>query len=184
LADYVHSKGLLFGVYTDRGNMTCGARPGAQGYESIDAQTYADWGVDYLKEDSCYASQDHEMAFHEYATMRDALNATGRPIFFSLCGWYDWYAPMGASLGNSWRTGQDDTTWAGVLVNIDVMSSKGLAKYAGPGGINDPCMLLSSDYTGQPAMTENQTRAQFGQWAIVSTSCFCGSDTRKASQDF
>lgn len=105
---------MLFGTYTDRGTNTCqslaallwlqsqrpvyvwlncphgsftgAGRPGALGYEALDAQTYASWGVDYLKEDSCHATQDHGTAFQEYATMRDALNKTGRPIFFSLCG--------------------------------------------------------------------------------------------------
>ena len=109
LADYVHSKGLKFGTYTDRGNLTCGGKPGALNHEIQDALTYADWGVDYLKEDSCDASSDHDTAFHEYSKMTAALNATGRPILFSLCGWNSWYAPKGQSLGNSWRIGPDDT---------------------------------------------------------------------------
>lgn len=90
LADYVHSKGMKFGTYTDRGTKTCAGRPGALGHEVIDANTYAEWGVDYLKEDSCNAVQDHDTAFGEYGNMTKALNATGRPIFFSLCGWNDW----------------------------------------------------------------------------------------------
>lgn len=118
---------------------------------------------------SCYATQDHSAAFAEYALMRDALNSTGRPIFFSLCGWYPWYAPVGASLGNSWRTGQDDTNWAGVLADIDTMNEYNLSQYAAPGGINDPCMLLSVDWEGKPAVTEAQTRAQFNQWAIMAS---------------
>lgn len=165
LADYVHDKGMLFGTYTDRGSQTCAGRPGADGYETIDAQTYAAWGVDYLKEDSCYASGDHEVAFTQYGKMRDALNATGRPILFSVCGWNDWYAPVGASLGNSWRTGPDDTNWAGVLKNIDILA--GLEKYAGPGGWNDPCLLLSKTWQGHDRITELQARAQFSMWAVV-----------------
>jgi alpha-galactosidase len=65
VADYVHSKGLKFGIYTDRGTKTCAGRPGSEGYETKDAQTYASWGVDYLKEDSCYASGDHQVAFQQ-----------------------------------------------------------------------------------------------------------------------
>ena len=80
-----------------------------------------EWGVDYLKEDSCNAPSDHDTAFQQYGRMRDALNATGRPILFSLCGWSAWYAPVGKSLGNSWRIGPDDTDWSGVLKNIDAM---------------------------------------------------------------
>lgn len=165
LADYVHSKGLLFGTYTDRGTQTCAQRPGAQGYEEIDAKTYAEWGIDYLKEDSCFASTDHETAFAQYGKMRDALNATGRPIFFSLCGWEDWYAPKGASLGNAFRIGPDDTNWKGVLQNLDIISD--LSQYAGPGGWNDPCLLLSKKWDGEERVSETQSRAQFSLWAVV-----------------
>ena len=69
------SQGMKFGIYTDRGNTTCAGRPGSGGYEYIDASTYASWGVDYLKEDSCYADQDPPTAYLNYGTMRDALNA-------------------------------------------------------------------------------------------------------------
>jgi hypothetical protein len=73
--------------------------------------------------------------------------SAGRPIFFSLCGWNPWYAPVGQSLGNSWRIGPDDTNWPGVLSNIDINAD--LAQYAGPGGWNDPCLLLSKDWSGR-----------------------------------
>jgi len=165
LADYVHSKGLLFGTYTDRGSATCAGRPGAAEHEDIDAKTYAEWGVDYLKEDSCNAPSDHETAFAEYGRMRDALNATGRPVLFSLCGWSSWYAPMGKLLGNSWRIGPDDTNWPGILKNIDAMN--GLDKFAGPGGWNDPCLLLSRQWTGASRVSELQSRAQFSMWAVL-----------------
>ena len=72
---------MKFGIYTDRGNTTCAGLPGSGGYEYIDAATYASWGVDYLKEDSCNASQVHETAFYEYGTMRDALNAVRVTVF-------------------------------------------------------------------------------------------------------
>ncbi len=183
LADYAHAHGFMFGVYTDRGTETCGGRPGSHGYETIDAQTYAAWGVDYVKEDSCYAPDDPSVAFPEYAAMRDALNATGRQIFFSLCGWHDWYASVGASLGNSWRTGQDDSNWPGVKINIDVMMSggengEGLAQYAAPGGINDPCLLLSTDWQGNSVMTEQQTRTQFSMWAILASPMLISGNVR------
>ena len=66
---------MKFGIYTDRGNTTCAGRPGSGGYEVLDAQTYASWGVDFVKEDSCNASQVHDVAFYEYGVMRDALNS-------------------------------------------------------------------------------------------------------------
>ena len=83
LADYVHSKGLKFGLYSDAGFTTCQGRPGSLGYEYIDAETYAGWGVDYLKFDNCANGliKPEEC----YPVMRDALAITGRPIFYSLC---------------------------------------------------------------------------------------------------
>jgi alpha-galactosidase len=172
LADYVHSKNLKFGTYTDRGILTCAKRPGSYGYETIDAQTYADWGVDYLKEDSCYSIWfDKELAFKEYGIMRDALNATGRPIYFSLCGWRSWYAPKGASLGNSWRIAQDDRTWFTILNSINV--NVNLSQYAGPGAWNDPDMLIG---TGYFTITEAQARTQFSMWSVMASPLLIGSN--------
>ena len=85
LADYVHSKGLKLGIYSDAGAKTCGGKPGSRGREYQDAQTYAQWGIDYLKYDWCNAEDLN--ARGAYSTMRDALYATGRPIVFSLCEW-------------------------------------------------------------------------------------------------
>src|SRR6478752_6437850 len=83
LADYVHSKGLKFGIYSDAGTKTCAGRPGARGYEFQDARQYAAWGVDYLKFDWCNSSTQNSQA--SYSIMRDALKKSGRPIVFSLC---------------------------------------------------------------------------------------------------
>jgi alpha-galactosidase len=167
---------MRFGVYTDRGTLTCGGRAGALGYETADAKFYARNGIDYVKEDSCNADADHQTAFHQYAKMRDALNATGRPIFFSLCGWSDWYAPVCHTLGNSCRIAQDDTNWAGVLVNIDVMAS--VHSYAGPGGFNDPCLLLGRDVSGNEDVTDLQGRFQFSMWAIMAAPMLMSSNVR------
>jgi alpha-galactosidase len=94
LSDALHAQNFLFGIYTDRGPLTCGGRAAAQGHEAQDAAFYAANGVDYVKEDSCNAPQDHPTAFAQYAAMRDGLDATGREIFFSLCGWEAWYSPV------------------------------------------------------------------------------------------
>jgi len=177
MAKWVHSQGLLFGLYTCRGPLTCAGRPGSQGYETIDALTYAMWEVDYVKEDSCYAEDNPQSGFLQYAMMRDALNATGRPIFFALCGWHDWYAPEGQRLGNSWRVGSDDSNWPGVLRNIDIMAR--LAQYAGPGGWNDPCLLLSADSSGGLVMSEQKTRAQFSMWCIMAAPLMISGNVRK-----
>eukprot|EP01087_Luapelamoeba_hula_P008664 TRINITY_DN2185_c1_g1_i1.p1 TRINITY_DN2185_c1_g1~~TRINITY_DN2185_c1_g1_i1.p1 ORF type:complete len:416 (-),score=62.34 TRINITY_DN2185_c1_g1_i1:51-1298(-) len=176
LARYMHNKGLKFGLYTDRGNLTCAKRPGSAGHTTIDAQTYASWGVDFLKEDSCWATQDHAAAFAEYALMRDALNATGRPIFFDLCGWESWYAPVGKTLGNEWRIGPDTTTWPDILTNINVDAD--LAPWAGPGGWNNPCLLIGKSYNGNMQITELQSRAQFSMWAVLAAPLMLSMDLR------
>jgi len=167
VADYVHSKGLKFGVYTDRGMITCARRPASKNYERIDAQTYASWGVDFLKEDSCNATQDQQGAIQEYATMRDALNATGRPILFSLCGWHDWYAPVGDSLSNMWRIAGDGQSWPAVIRNVNVNAKLGI--YAKPGAWNDPDMLLGSSAQSAVHLLPVQSRTQFSLWSIMAS---------------
>jgi len=179
VADYVHSKGLLFGIYTDRGTSTCAGRPGSYNYEKIDAQTYASWGVDYLKEDSCSASQDHNTAFAEYGKMRDALNATGRHIYFSLCGWNSWYAPVGWSLGNSWRIAGDCNDWGSVINAINTNAP--LTSYARPGGWNDPDMLIGSSSNTAAHLTPNQSRTMFSLWSVMSAPLLIGSNVRNLS---
>ena len=87
LGDYIHSLGLKFGIYSDTGNTTCEGYPGSYGHEAIDAADYASWGVDYLKYDYCGMERARHPPKHYYALMRDALNATGRPVLFSLCNW-------------------------------------------------------------------------------------------------
>jgi alpha-galactosidase len=176
VADYVHSKGLKFGIYTDRGTKTCAGRPGSQGYEKKDADTYASWGVDYLKEDSCYASSDHQTAFQQYGLMRDALNATRREIYFSLCGWNSWYAPEGWTLGNSWRIAGDCNTWPNVQNAID--TNVALTDYAKPGGWNDPDMLIGSDSSTAAHLTPNQSRTMFSLWAVMAAPLLIGSNIR------
>jgi hypothetical protein len=143
----------------------CGGRAAAQGYEAKDAAFYAANGVDYVKEDSCNAPQDHPTAFAQYAAMRDGLNATGREIFFSLCGWEAFYSPVMRALANSARIGPDDTNWNGVLSDIDDMLA--LFPNGGPGGWNDPCLLLGADARGNNAQTEQQSRFQFTAWALL-----------------
>ena len=117
LAAQVHALNLSFGIYTDRGPATCGGRPASLNHEALDAATYAGWQVDYLKEDSCGATHEHEGAFAQYATMQSALNASRRPIFFSLCGWMRYYAAAGArGIGQSWRVGTDCDSWADFMI--------------------------------------------------------------------
>ena len=126
VADAVHARGLKLGIYSDRGMLTCAGRPASGGKEVQHARQFASWGIDYLKYDSCWASNRHAVAFEAYGRMRDALNATGRPILFSLCGWNSWYAPEGDRLGNSWRIAPDTDEWANIY--IAVRTNEGLAE--------------------------------------------------------
>lgn len=175
LADYVHSKGLLFGIYTDAGTNTCQGRPGTLGHEDQDARTFAAWGVDYVKEDWCHAQNLD--APTQYAKLRDALMRTGRPIVLSICEWgsnqpWEW-APH---VGNLWRTTDDiEDTWSSMLDNLDQSAQHATA--AGPGAWNDPDMLE----VGNGGMTDEEYRAHFSLWAIMAAPLIAGNDLRDMS---
>lgn len=179
VAAYVHSRGLKFGLYTDRGVWTCGARPGSAGYETRDARTFAEWGVDYLKVDSCNAPDNPRDAITEYAKMRDALNATGRPVFLALCGWSPWYAEVGEALGNSWRVARDVNGICELWNTISINSV--LGSYAGPGAWNDPDALISSTDGARVKMLPQQSRTQFSLWAVMAAPLILGADVEKLS---
>jgi len=172
LADYVHAKGLKFGIYTDAGRKTCQGRPGTYGHEVVDARTFAAWGVDYVKEDWCYA--DSLDAPTQYQKFRDALHAARRPIVFSICEWgsfspWDW-APRA---GHLWRTTTDiEDRWASMLSNLDISAQHAAA--AGPGHWNDPDMLE----VGNGGMTDDEYRAHFSLWAIMAAPLIAGNDLR------
>ena len=183
LADYVHSKGLKFGIYSDAGTKTCAGRPGSWGYEYQDARQYAAWGVDYLKYDWCNnGGQNSEAA---YTRMSDALAKSGRPIVFSICEWGSTKPWLWAkNIGNLWRsTGDIQDCWdckkdwggLGFLKIIDLMA--GLESYAGPGHWNDPDMLE----VGNGGMTDSEYRAHFSFWAMLSAPLMAGNDIAKMS---
>lgn len=109
LADYVHDQNLSFGLYSSAGTHTCQKRAGSLGHEVEDANDYASWGVDYLKYDNCYNTGKN--ATDRYKTMSDALKATGRDIFYSICNWgNEGVTEWAPSISNSWRTTIDITT--------------------------------------------------------------------------
>ena len=185
LADYVHSKGLKFGVYSDAGTGTCQKRPGSKDHEAIDARTYAEWGVDYLKYDWCNAEgQDPHDA---YARMSRALRATGRPIVFSMCEWgrsRPWL--WGQGIGQLWRsTGDIQDCWdcgkswggMGVVHIIDLQAD--LYPYAGPGHWNDPDMLE----VGNGGLSASESRAHFSFWALFAAPLMAGNDLRAMSKE-
>ena len=170
LADYAHSKGLKFGLYSDAGNFTCQIRPGGYGYEEIDAKTYNEWGVDYLKYDNCW--NGGISAKVRYPRMTIELMKQKNPIFFSICQWGEEEIPTwGRALGNSWRTTLDITdNWAS-MINIIDQNDKWY-KYAGPGGWNDPDMLE----VGNGHMTYDEYKSHFSLWAISKAPLLIGCD--------
>jgi alpha-galactosidase len=178
LGDYVHAKGLKFGIYSDAGTATCQGRPGSRGYEFQDARQYAAWGVDYLKYDWCNSGTQEVKS--SYKTMSDALKASGRPIVFSLCEWgvespWKW----AAEIGNLWRTTDDITDcWSctgdgvGVMQILDIEA--GIAEAAGPGHWNDPDMLE----VGNPGLSLEESRAHFSLWCMLAAPLMAGNDLR------
>ncbi|MDQ6788974.1 MAG: glycoside hydrolase family 27 protein [Acidobacteriota bacterium] len=188
LGDYIHSKGLKFGIYSDVGVKTCDGMPGSRGYEYRDAATYAGWGVDYLKYDWC--DSEYLNVVLAYTTMRDALYATKRPIVFSICEWgknkpWEW----AKSIGQLWRTTGDIThCWDCEEKHPDTASSwgimrildkqKGLRVYAAPGNWNDPDMLEVGN-----GMTISEDRAHFSMWAMLAAPLIAGNDLREMSNE-
>ncbi|MES2476998.1 MAG: glycoside hydrolase family 27 protein [Verrucomicrobiota bacterium] len=177
LADYVHSKGLKLGIYTSPGPRTCADYPGSYGHEQQDANTFAAWGVDYIKHDWCgarmiYGDKDQQAV---YQKMGEALQATGRPIVYSICNYgvakvETWGAKAG---GNLWRTtGDIRDTWQSMRANIERQAP--LASFAGPGHWNDPDMLE----VGNGGMTDTEYRTHMSLWAITAAPLIAGNDIR------
>lgn len=177
LIEYVHSKGLLFGLYSDAGNLTCAGRPGSLGYEKEDAMQYAKWKVDYLKYDNCHNEGTSVTA--RYPVMRDSLNATGRPIFYSMCEWgVADPATWAGDVGNSWRTTPDiSDNWASMISRAD--ENNLWAGFARPGGWNDPDMLE----VGNGGMTITEYTSHFSLWALMKSPLLVGCDIRSMSND-
>jgi alpha-galactosidase len=178
LAEYVHSLGLKFGLYSDSGLLTCQGRPGGLYFETQDAATYTAWRVDYLKYDNCFA-QGQGPVQGRYQRMHDALNATGTPIFFSMCEWgVEDPALWARPVGNSWRTTQDiEATWTSILQCLD--QNDQWHGQAGPGGFNDPDMLQ----VGNGELTISEQRAHFTLWCLVKAPLLLGNDLRNMTQD-
>jgi len=177
LADYIHSKGLKFGIYSDAGIKTCQGRPGSRGYEFQDAKTYASWGVDYLKYDWCNTGTQDAMA--SYSIMRDALYAAGRPIVFSICEWgksrpWEW----AQEVGHLWRTTGDIVDRWDAMIDI-VDKQKELNEFAGPDHWNDPDMLE----VGNGGMTVEEYKTHFSLWCMMSAPLMAGNDLANTSTE-
>ena len=186
VAETVHDRGLKFGIYSCAGSHTCGGKPASFGYEEIDARTFAEWGVDFLKYDFCYRPPGVE-AVTLYRRMGQALRATGRPILFSLCEWgghkpWEWGAGVG---GHMWRTtGDINDSWESIL-QIGFEKQIGLAPYAGPGHWNDPDMLVvgmcGQGNVARGGCTDAEYRSHFALWCLLAAPLMIGCDVRTMS---
>jgi alpha-galactosidase len=181
-ADYVHSKGLKFGIYNCAGSKTCAGYPGTRGHEYEDARLYASWGVDFLKYDWC--NTDSLNAPEAYKTMSAALRATGRPIVFSICEWGDHKPWLWAGgVGELYRsTGDISANFAvrkpvgnwtpqSVLSILDLQEP--IRKYNGPNHWNDPDMLEVGN-----GMTAVEDKSHFSLWCMLAAPLAAGNDLR------
>ncbi|HEY0935948.1 MAG TPA: hypothetical protein VGD91_19680, partial [Trebonia sp.] len=173
-ATYVHSLGLKLGIYEDGGTETCAGYPGSLGHETTDANTFASWGVDYLKYDNCNAGSESPQT--RDTAMSKALAATGRSILFSLCEWgQDSPWTWGPSISNMWRTTGDITaTFSSMLSNFH--SNVTLASYAGPGHWNDPDMLEVGN-----GMSSTEDTSEFSLWSEMAAPLIAGTNLVNAS---
>jgi len=187
LGDYIHAKGLKFGIYNCAGNKTCAGFPGSRGFEFQDARTYASWGVDYLKYDWCNTPKLN--AEGAYMTMRDAIKAAGRPMVFSICEWGDnepW--KWGKDVGHLWRVSGDiincwdceagHGSWSSWGVWKIINMHKDLRKYSGPGHWNDYDMMEVGN-----GMTDSEDRSHFAMWVMLNSPLIMGNDLRTVSPE-
>lgn len=183
LADYVHSKGLKFGIYSCAGNLTCAGFPGSYEHEFTDAATFAEWGVDFLKYDYCYHS-DIVHGKYRYLRMGLALKNCGRDILFSACSWGsdgtpEWIRETGA---NMWRsTGDVFDTWESV--KGIVLKQEAMLPYGGIGSFNDMDMMVvgmrGRGNVGMDGLNDTQYRTHFAVWALFGSPLFIGCDVRE-----
>jgi len=183
LSAYIHSRGLLFGMYEDIGTKTCGGYPGSQDHFEQDAKTFAAWNVDALKLDGCnYAPQNYQGG---YTNVSKALNATGRPIMYS-CSWPAYindkekalYYPYMAKICNIWRNWDDiEDTYASMasIANYWGDHSAVLASVAKPGSFNDADQLI----IGNSGLNPFESQAQMAIWAIIASPLLMSNDLRQ-----
>ncbi|MCJ7680823.1 MAG: putative Ig domain-containing protein [Candidatus Aminicenantes bacterium] len=197
VADYVHSKGLKLGIYSDAAERTCAGEPGSYGFEEKDALTYAKWGMDYLKYDYCGAPEDVETAKERYTAMSRVLALTDRTIVLGICEWgprkpWEWGRDAGGQLWRTswdirdrWEYGKYRNGITGILEILD--RHAGLEKYAGPGGWNDPDMLIvglkgNGLYTNtggaEGGCTEDEYRSNMSLWCLLAAPLYASCDIR------
>ncbi len=187
LSDYVHSKGLKFGMYSCAGCMTCARRPGSFDHEYLDAQTFADWGVDFLKYDFCYVPKNVDGP-SLYRRMSMALKATGREILFSACNWGSdevekWIRSTGAHM---YRSTGDICDNPQSYIDISTSQIDKLA-YSAPGCYNDIDMLIcgmgGKGNVGAGGCTPVQYKSHFALWCLYQSPLMIGADIRSIDEE-
>lgn len=187
LADYIHERGLKFGLYNCAGATTCAGYPGSRGHEYQDARTYASWDVDYLKYDWCDTAGLNSQG--AYTTMRDALHKAGREVVFSICEWgdtqsWEWGKDVGhlwrisGDIYNCWDCAYDHGGWFSWGVWKIVNMREGIRKFNGPDGWNDFDMMEVGNLA-----TEAENRSHFAMWCILATPLIMGNDLRIATEE-
>ena len=188
IGDYIHSKGLKFGIYECRGYKTCAGLPGSFNHEEADMNTFASWGVDYIKLDGCFAEQNGRLSSKELAIYSKAIEKTGRPMVLSISdfgnGSWAWGTKEFAHL---WRTSYDiypdiesvyscaNTTAGSTVIHP---AFNGLWQFAGPGHWNDADMLQVGNLPNN-----NQDKIHFSLWSILASPLMAGNDIRTMSAD-
>ncbi len=187
IGDYIHSKGLKFGIYEDRAYRTCQSLPGSFGHEQIDMATFAAWGVDYIKMDSCSAEGNGRLSSEDYAIFRKYIEETGRPMVLSISDFgnaaWVW---GGKETSQLWRTGWDIRSWMDSVYNCADCSGgshrshpafNGLWQFAGPAYWNDPDMLqVGNIRIEEDKVRKSANRAHFGLWCILAAPLMAGND--------
>ena len=192
LGDYIHSKGLKFGLYSGPGPVTCAGAEASYGHEEHDAEMFASWGVDYLKYDLCSyriimaqqsggdVTKSEAMIRTAYEKMHQAILKTGRPMVFSMCEYglgevWTWGPQVG---GNMWRTSNDINDTYERMMSIADRQAK-LGRFAGPGHWNDPDMLE----VGNPGMNYEEQKTHFSMWALMAAPLMAGNDLTHMSEE-
>ena len=177
VGDYIHSRGLKYGIYNSAGTMTCEGKAGSLFHEITDVEDFVAWGVDFLKYDNCF--NEGIPSIERYRAMRKALDEAGRPIFFSICNWgledvWEW----GNATGNSWRTAGDITpVWPSVKYNFETNQLH--PEVAGPGGWNDPDMLE----VGNGGLSQAEEKSHFALWCFAKAPLIIGCDLNTIKQE-
>lgn len=182
LCDYIHSLGLKVGIHTSPGPVTCSGREGSYGYEQQDADTFARWGIDFVKYDWCSGSRVYkpDQMKAEYEKFHQAMLRTGRPMLYSLCQYgmqdvWKWGPSVGAS---EWRTTGDiwDNYYRMAYIGFE---QNGLEKYAGPGHWNNPGQMN----VGNGGMTNEEYRTHMSLWCLLAAPLFASNDLTKMSPE-